>query len=166
MSNSILTEISCPNCLAPINLDGHGSSVTCDACHSNYILEGHLCSHCSAYYKDEVAVCGRCGTPMTRHCLKCHTDNWAGDEYCKKCGSAMDLLDIAAHSHQEVASVAGASAAGLSSPLASAGRSSRGRSSRGRSSRERALRGPPRRRSRLARRRSMPLGPVSARPRF
>ena len=102
MSNSILTEIACPNCLAPINLDGHGSSVTCDACQSKFVLEGHLCSHCSAYYKDGVAVCGRCGTPMTRHCRKCHTDNWAGDEYCKKCGSAMDLLDIATHSHQEL----------------------------------------------------------------
>ena len=101
MSNSILTEISCPNCLAPINLTGHGTSVSCDSCHSRYVLEGHLCSHCSAYYKDEVAVCGRCGTAMTRSCRKCHTDNWAGDEYCKSCGVVMDLLDMATISHKE-----------------------------------------------------------------
>ncbi len=98
---SILRELSCPNCLAPIDLKNHGSSIKCHSCQSQFILEGHLCPECNAYYKDEVAACGRCGTAMSRTCAKCHTSNWAGDEYCKSCGQAMDLLDIAVQSHHE-----------------------------------------------------------------
>ena len=31
---------------------------------------------------------------MNRVCQKCHTRNWAGDEYCKNCGAAMDIFEL------------------------------------------------------------------------
>ena len=91
----ILTEISCPNCLAPIDFQHHSNNmISCGSCRSNFILEGHLCPNCASYYKDEVDNCGRCGTAMSRTCGKCHTSNWAGDEFCKSCGVSMDLISV------------------------------------------------------------------------
>lgn len=90
-----LVEIACPNCLAPIDLTNHSNNtITCEACSSNFLLEGHLCPKCNAYYKTEVDNCGACGTAMMRTCGKCKTSNWAGDEYCKACGVALDLIDM------------------------------------------------------------------------
>ena len=98
-----LTEIACPNCLSPIELEHHkhGNTVRCQACHSNYLLEGHLCHHCHAYYKQEVDVCGQCGTHMMRICGKCKTSNWAGEEYCKSCGVSMDLISASIQRYHE-----------------------------------------------------------------
>ena len=31
---------------------------------------------------------------MNRVCQKCYTRNWAGDEYCKNCGAAMDIFEL------------------------------------------------------------------------
>ena len=31
---------------------------------------------------------------MTRTCEKCHTANWAGAEYCKECGAALDIFQL------------------------------------------------------------------------
>ena len=89
----LLTEVSCPNCLSPIDFEHHSNNViSCGACRSNFILKGHLCPNCTTYYKEEVDNCGRCGTAMSRTCGKCHTSNWAGDEFCKSCGISMDLI--------------------------------------------------------------------------
>ena len=38
MNNEFLTEIACPNCLAPIDVRQHGQHVTCDACSSQFLL--------------------------------------------------------------------------------------------------------------------------------
>lgn len=98
----LLTEVSCPNCLAPINFHHSKSNmISCGACSSNFILEGHLCPNCTSYYKHEVDNCGRCGTAMSRTCGKCHTSNWAGDEFCKSCGVSMDLIDASIQQFHE-----------------------------------------------------------------
>lgn len=101
MSNDVLHEIRCPNCQSPINLQGHGATVACEACNSQFILLGHLCPNCQTYHRRETAFCGRCGTSLSRVCGRCHTSNWAGDEYCQKCGQAMDILDLVARRHKE-----------------------------------------------------------------
>ncbi len=94
MTNEILTEIVCPNCLNPIDVRKHGQHVICDACRSQFILQGHICPECNTYHREEQSFCGECGQAMTRICQKCQTVNWAGDEYCKTCGSAMDILEM------------------------------------------------------------------------
>ncbi|MBX3061288.1 MAG: zinc ribbon domain-containing protein, partial [Anaerolineae bacterium] len=90
----MFTEIACPNCLHPIDIRQHGRHVTCDACQSQFVLDGHICPRCNAYHAQEQGFCGECGTPLTRVCQKCRTSNWAGDEYCKQCGAAMDILEL------------------------------------------------------------------------
>lgn len=90
----MLTEIACPNCLHPIDIRRHGRHVTCDACQSRFVLDGHICPRCNAYHAQEQGFCGECGAPLTRVCQKCRTANWAGDEYCKQCGTAMDILEL------------------------------------------------------------------------
>lgn len=99
MTNKLLTEVACPNCLNPIDVREHGRHVTCDACSSQFILRGHLCPNCSTYNEEEAAVCSQCSAALTRICRKCTTINWAGDEYCRQCGNAMDILDFVAGNH-------------------------------------------------------------------
>lgn len=94
MSNEILVEIACPNCLNPIDVREHGQHVTCDACNSKFILQGHLCPQCSTYHETSVRICGQCGTALQRTCRRCGTENWSGEEYCIRCGDALDILDI------------------------------------------------------------------------
>jgi hypothetical protein len=100
MTNEMLTEVACPNCLNPIDVREHGRHITCDACSSQFILHGHLCPNCSTYNKDEASLCGQCGAALTRICRKCTTVNWAGDEYCRQCNNAMDILDLIAGNYQ------------------------------------------------------------------
>lgn len=38
---------------------------------------------------------------MSRICGKCHTSNWAGDEFCKACGVSMDLMDASIQQFHE-----------------------------------------------------------------
>lgn len=90
----MLTEVACPNCLHPIDIRQHGRHITCDACRSEFILDGHICPRCNAYHAQEQGFCGDCGAPLTRVCQKCRTSNWAGDEYCKQCGTVMDILEL------------------------------------------------------------------------
>jgi len=99
-----LTEIACPNCLNPIDIREHGQHVTCDACHSQFVLSGHICPHCNAYHNEEQAFCRECGEAMTRTCQKCHTINWAGDEYCKQCGAALDIFQLLHIHHSQATS--------------------------------------------------------------
>ena len=94
MDNEFLTEIACPNCLAPIDVRQHGQHVTCDACGSQFLLEGHVCPNCHTYHREQRAICRQCGQPLTRTCPKCQTPNWAGDEYCRKCGAALDIFEM------------------------------------------------------------------------
>ncbi len=100
MTNELLTEVACPNCRNPIDVREHGRHVTCDACSSQFILRGHLCPNCSTYNKEEASLCGQCTAPLTRICRKCATVNWAGDEYCRQCNNAMDILDLIAGNYQ------------------------------------------------------------------
>ncbi|HRQ37170.1 MAG TPA: zinc ribbon domain-containing protein [Chloroflexota bacterium] len=90
----MLTEVACPNCLHPIDIRQHGRHITCAACQSQFVLDGHICPRCNAYHAQEQGFCGDCGAPLTRVCQKCRTANWAGDEYCKQCGTAMDILEL------------------------------------------------------------------------
>ena len=90
----MLTELACPNCQNAIDPRDHGKHVNCDACGSHFILDGHFCANCNAYYKDEVGFCQECGSSMHRLCRKCNTRNWAGDEHCKNCGAALDIFEI------------------------------------------------------------------------
>lgn len=101
MSDEVLQEIRCPNCQSTINLQGHGQTVVCEACNSQFILQGHLCPNCQTYHRKETAFCGRCGKAMARVCGRCQTNNWAGDEYCHKCGQAMDILDLVTRRHKD-----------------------------------------------------------------
>jgi len=94
MDNEFLTEIACPNCLAPIDVRQHGQHVTCDACGSQFLLEGHVCPNCHTYHREPRAICRQCGHALTRVCPKCQTANWAGDEYCQKCGAALDIFEM------------------------------------------------------------------------
>lgn len=94
MSNEILLEIACPNCFNPIDVREHGRHVVCDACNSQFLLQGHLCVRCKNYTAEESSLCGQCGSPLKRVCGRCHTVNWIGDEYCIQCGQAMDIIDI------------------------------------------------------------------------
>ena len=94
MDNEFLTEIACPNCLAPIDVRQHGQHVTCDACGSQFLLEGHVCPNCHTYHRDRRAICRQCGEALTRTCPKCQTANWTGDEYCQKCGAALDIFEM------------------------------------------------------------------------
>lgn len=97
MTNEILTEIACPNCRNPIDVREHGRHVVCEACNSQFVVQGHLCPQCHAYYADKTTKCGRCGSAIERQCRKCRTMNWAGDEYCIQCGTALDILDVLAN---------------------------------------------------------------------
>lgn len=99
--DDILQEIRCPNCQTPIQLQGHGQTIACEACNSQFLLQGHLCPKCQTYHRKETGFCGRCGTTLSRVCGRCHTANWAGDEYCHKCGQAMDILDVVTQRYKE-----------------------------------------------------------------
>jgi len=90
----MFTEVACPNCLHPIDIRQHGRHITCVACNSQFVLDGHICPSCNAYHEEEQAFCGECGTALTRVCDKCHTTNWTGDEYCTQCGTAMDMVQL------------------------------------------------------------------------
>jgi hypothetical protein len=94
MANEFLTEISCPNCLLPIDIRKHGRHVQCDACGSQFILEEHICPDCQTYHEDNTSFCTQCGQALTRLCHRCHTSNWPGDEYCRQCGNALDIFDL------------------------------------------------------------------------
>jgi hypothetical protein len=93
MTNEMLIEVACPNCHSPIDVREHGRYVTCEACRNQYLLRGHFCYRCNHYHEADAAVCAQCGTILSRVCRKCHTANWAGDEYCRHCASPMDILD-------------------------------------------------------------------------
>lgn len=96
----MLEQLACPNCQNAIDPRAHGQHVTCEACGGHFILDGHFCANCHAYYKEEVAFCQECGTAMNRVCRKCNTRNWAGDEYCSGCGAALDIFELL---HQQTA---------------------------------------------------------------
>lgn len=94
MSNQILKEVACPDCANAIDVREHGQHITCDACGGHFILQGHLCPQCQTYHDEEAIVCRQCGYALKRACRKCLTANWAGDEYCANCGTAMDILEL------------------------------------------------------------------------
>lgn len=96
-----LTEIACPNCLNPIDIREHGRHVTCDACQSKFLLEGHICPVCNTYHTKEQGFCKNCGEALTRRCQKCNTVNWTGDEYCKQCGAALDIFQMLHMHHKQ-----------------------------------------------------------------
>lgn len=101
MSNEIIIQMACPNCLSPIDVREHGRHVVCESCNSQFILQGHLCPSCKTFSRERRGFCGSCGTALERTCRKCETANWAGDEYCVQCGNALDLLDYLAHHDQQ-----------------------------------------------------------------
>ena len=94
MADDILTELTCPSCTHPIELKAQGGPIVCPACSSQLLLDGHVCPGCSHYHKEETAFCHSCGTAMTRTCERCRTPNWAGAEYCKECGAALDIFQL------------------------------------------------------------------------
>lgn len=94
MNSQLLQEVACPNCQYPIDIREHGRHVTCEACNSHFVLQGHLCPYCSSYHKEEALFCRECGAALVRSCGRCATANWAGDEYCAKCGEALDIMDL------------------------------------------------------------------------
>ena len=94
MADNILIELACPNCTHPIDLNDQGQHIECPACSSQLLLDGHVCPNCAHYHKEESGFCQTCGAAMTRNCEKCHTPNWAGAEYCKECGAALDIFQL------------------------------------------------------------------------
>jgi hypothetical protein len=101
MSDELLQEIRCPNCQSTIQLQGHGQTIVCEACNSQFLLSGHLCPNCQTYHRKETGFCGRCGKAMSRVCGRCQTNNWAGNEYCQNCGEAMDIIDLVTRRHKD-----------------------------------------------------------------
>lgn len=102
MSGDLLYEVVCPNCQNPIDLRQHGEHVRCDACGSQFLLNGHLCPECQSYHSTEAPFCAKCGAALTRVCRRCRTSNWAGDEYCVECGASLDIFDLLALQHRNV----------------------------------------------------------------
>lgn len=100
MADDILLEINCPNCLSPLNVPEREAGaagariIYCEACQSRLLLHGHLCPRCGTYHREDVDFCRHCGTNLTRVCHKCRHVNWAGDEYCARCGEAMDIFEL------------------------------------------------------------------------
>ena len=105
MANDILIELSCPNCTHPINLKKQRQQISCPACNSQLLLDGHVCPHCAHYHKEESGFCHICGTAMTRTCEKCRTTNWAGAEYCQDCGAMLDIFQLL-HLHTKQSTMA------------------------------------------------------------
>lgn len=101
MSAELLHEVVCPNCRHPIDLRTQSSHVTCEACGSQFLREGHFCPHCHAYHEAEQSFCPQCGMPMVRICYRCHSRNGVENEYCQQCGAAMDVLDLLALQQKE-----------------------------------------------------------------
>ncbi|MBK6711241.1 MAG: hypothetical protein IPG51_13025 [Chloroflexi bacterium] len=80
----ILTEITCLNCLAPIDvLHQHDQHDTCDGDGSQFLLEGHTCPNYHTYHREPRAICRQCGHALTRVCPNVRRANWTGDEYCQ-----------------------------------------------------------------------------------
>lgn len=102
MSSDILQEIACPNCQNPIDIREHGRHIQCDACGSQFILNGHLCPQCSSYHHEQETFCRNCGTALARTCRRCKFSNWAGEEYCAQCGEPMDIFDLLSLQHRDV----------------------------------------------------------------
>lgn len=94
MNNEILQEVSCPNCQNPIDVRAHGVHITCDACSSHFILNGHMCPQCHSYHREEKSFCAHCGAALTRVCLRCKSSNWAGEEFCAHCGEPLDIFEL------------------------------------------------------------------------
>lgn len=101
MSSDLLQEIACPNCRNPIDIREHGRHITCDACGSQFVLNGHLCPQCHSYHRDEEPFCTSCGAALTRVCRNCTTSNWTGDEYCAQCGEALDIFELLSLQHKD-----------------------------------------------------------------
>lgn len=101
MNSELLQEIACPNCRNPIDVREHDRHITCDACGSRFILNGHLCPQCHSYHRDEEPFCTTCGTALTRVCRNCRTSNWTGDEYCAQCGEALDIFELLSLQHKD-----------------------------------------------------------------
>lgn len=102
MSSEILQEVACPNCQNPIDIREHGRHIRCDACSSQFVLNGHLCPQCSTYHREEESFCSNCGAALTRTCRRCKFSNWAGEEYCAQCGEPMDIFDLLSLQHRDV----------------------------------------------------------------
>ncbi|WP_420627692.1 double zinc ribbon domain-containing protein [Candidatus Leptofilum sp.] len=94
MSDDILVQLACPSCTHPINLKEQGQQISCPACSSHLLLDGHVCPNCGEYHKVDSGFCHTCGTALTRTCERCHTRNWAGAEYCQDCGAALDIFQL------------------------------------------------------------------------
>lgn len=104
MSNQYLQSMSCPGCGSPIDLrkqSTHGAYVACDACGSEFVLQGHVCPYCGTYHQQEVDHCRRCGAGLSRRCPQCTTVNWIGDEYCAHCGAPLDILELIVQRHNQ-----------------------------------------------------------------
>lgn len=100
MDNHLLQEVACPNCQNPIDIREHGKHITCDACGSHFLLNGHLCPQCNSYHQDEELFCGQCGAALTRTCRRCKASNWSAEETCTQCGAAMDIFDLLSLQHE------------------------------------------------------------------
>lgn len=104
MNDDMLTELACPSCTHPIELGAGKQQIVCPACHSRFLLEGHVCPTCARYHREEAGFCHVCGTAMLRTCERCGTSNWSGAEYCKDCGAALDIFQLL-HLHNKYATM-------------------------------------------------------------
>ncbi len=94
MNDNFLTELACPNCTHSIELKAGEQQVSCPACQSRFLLEGHVCPTCARYHREEAGFCHVCGTAMLRTCERCGKSNWSGAEYCQDCGAALDIFQL------------------------------------------------------------------------
>lgn len=104
MSNEILLELACPNCAHQLDITEPNEQIICPACHSQLLLEGHVCPNCSQYHPTKSAFCQACGTALTRTCEKCRSHNWSGTEHCRECGAALDIFQLV-HLHNKQATM-------------------------------------------------------------
>ena len=93
-------SLDCPKCGCPLKLNGTTSNHECRACATQFLIEGVLCAHCHQHHDQLQPNCSCCGKQLSRMCRRCCIPNKATDEYCSKCGIAMDILDLGVADHR------------------------------------------------------------------
>lgn len=91
----VAVAAECPFCGAPLSVSPETEEESqCRYCGSVLNPGRTLCPDCGLLNRKEGGHCVHCGAAIVRRCAHCQAENWAGRETCRRCGEALDLLEV------------------------------------------------------------------------
>jgi predicted amidophosphoribosyltransferase len=86
-------RLECPGCGSSSFTPNPDGSLSCDYCHSAYVLSGHVCPECGAACDPDARHCPACGAELVRTCQACGALNPRSARRCMACGQELEMLE-------------------------------------------------------------------------